>query len=99
MRKMLIATPLMLYSLTACDPAINLGKPAPPAERLVCDPLPVAPNVTPLTAFQASNGAWVYYKADVDARDAQIAPYVVQIRQSWFSCSNQLAWNRDYWRE
>jgi hypothetical protein len=57
------------------------------------------PDLTPLTAFQASNGAMVYLKADVDARDAKIAPYIVELRGAWFSCSSQLEWNRDYWAE
>jgi len=41
----------------------------------------------------------VYLKADVDARDAKIAPYIVELRGAWFSCSSQIEWNRDYWAE
>ena len=94
-----MALTLLTPFLMACPKPIEVGKPAPPQSRLVCEPLPEKPVLTPLVPFEASNGALVYYKADVDARDAQIAPYVVDVEGAWFSCSNQLAWNRDYWAD
>jgi len=87
---------LLMPFLASCQQPIEVGRPAPPAERLVCDPLPAAPELAPLVAYTASNGAKVYMKADVDARDALIAEYVVNVRGAWFSCSSQLEWVRDY---
>lgn len=87
---------LSMLFLGACK-TIDLGKDEPPADRLVCAVLPAKPEISPLKAFEASNGAMVYLKADVDARDAKIGDYVVNLRGAWFSCSNQVAWNRDYW--
>ena len=63
----------------------------------MCDALPAKPNLDPLTAFKLTDGTEVYLKSDVDARDAKIAPYIIEVRGAWFSCSNQLGWNRDYW--
>ena len=91
-----MAAMLLMLSLAACK-TIDLGKEPPPAERLVCDPLPTAPDVTPLRVYRMPDGTEFYFKAEVDARDAKIAPYIVQMRGAWFSCSNQLEWNRDYW--
>lgn len=62
----------------------------------MCAELPAKPDVLPLVAFVAENGALVYSKADVDARDVLIAEYIVEVRGSWFSCHSQLGWNRDY---
>ena len=90
----MIATASIL-SLGACS-TIDVGAPPPPAERLVCEPLPDAPDLTPLEAISGIGGVMVYRKADVDARDALIAPYVVNLRGAWFSCSSQIQWNRDY---
>lgn len=87
---------LCALALAGCGERIEVGRPAPPPERLVCEALPAKPDLAPLVAYTASNGALVYSKADVDARDAQIAKYVVLVRRAWFSCSSQLAWVRDY---
>lgn len=92
--KQLLLLPLF-FGLAACE-TIKVGPPPPPPERLVCEALPAKPDVSPLVAFTAQNGALVYFKADVDARDAKIAPYIVELRGAWFSCSSQLGWNRDY---
>lgn len=86
----------LFFILAACE-TIKVGPPPPPAQRLVCEELPAKPDISPLVAFAAENGALVYYKADVDARDAKIAPYIVELRGAWFSCSSQLGWNRDYY--
>lgn len=88
--------PLMAFLMACPGERIEVNAPQVPDEYLTCDKLPAAPDVEPLRAFQASNGAMVYYKADVDARDAKIAPYIVAIRGAWFSCSNQLGRARDY---
>jgi len=95
MQKLLTLT-LLTLCLTSCGQPIKLNPPPPPPERLVCEKLPVKPDVLPLVAFTAQNGALVYYKADVDARDAKIAAYIVAIRGAWFSCKSNLGWNRDY---
>lgn len=94
MQKLLTATLLTAF-LTSCS-TIDVGPPSPPADKLVCALLPAQPDIEPLEAFQAQNGAMVYYKADVDARDAKIAPYIVNLRGAWFSCSSNLAWNKTY---
>lgn len=95
MRNLMAAMPLMA-SLAACQ-TIDVGKDPPPAEWMVCEPLPDAPDLSPLEAFQTADGAMVYRKADVDSRDAQIASYIVGVRGAWFSCSNRIAQHRDYW--
>ncbi len=94
MRRQLILIPLMLC-LAACH-KIEVGAPPPPDERLACENEPGKPEIKALVAFQAFNGALVYQKADVDARDAKIAEWIVKYRGAWFSCSSQLKWNRDY---
>ena len=97
MHKLAAAT-LLMASLAGCK-TIEVGKDPPPAERLICEGMPEAPNVTPLEAYRLPDGTQFYYKKDVDERDANIAPFIVNLRGAWFSCSNQLAWNRDYWSE
>jgi hypothetical protein len=94
--KHLILLPLF-FTLTACPEPIKLNPPPPPAERLICDELPAKPDVLPLQAFAAENGAQVYFKADVDARDQKIAGYIVQVRGSYFSCYSNLGWVKDYY--
>lgn len=95
MRALLTATPILL---TACHgETINVGPPPPPADRLVCEALPAKPDLTPLTAITLADGRRVYLKSEVDARDSMIARYIVAVEGAWFSCSNQLAWNRDYY--
>lgn len=83
--------------LAACSQTLDLNRPAPPHERLVCAALPAAPDISPLEAVTASNGALVYMKADVDARDTGIARYIVAVRGAWFDCSSNLEWVRDYY--
>lgn len=96
MHKALIAIALMPF-LSGCPKPIKVGAPPPPAEMLVCQEEPVAPDLEPLVATTAANGAQVYSKSDVDARDAEIADYIVNYRGAWFSCSSNLEWNRNYW--
>ena len=85
-------------ALAACGgEKIEVGTPPPPASYLVCDALPEPPDISPLTPIVASNGTKVYLKAEVDARDGDIARWIVSVRNAWFSCSNQLARVRDYY--
>lgn len=42
-------------------------------------------------------GALVYLKSDVDARDATVARFLVNIRGAWFDCANQLQKVADYY--
>lgn len=97
MKAKALAGILSIACLAGCNEPIKLNPPPPPADRLVCAELPAAPSVEPLEAFRASNGAMVYRKADVDARDAQIAHWIVSLRGAWFSCSSQMEWVRDYY--
>lgn len=87
---------LATLALTACGEPIKVGLPPPPADWLVCEPLPVAPDLSPLKAFTLPDGSRAYLKADVDTRDSAIARYVVQVRGAWFDCSNNLAKVRGY---
>ena len=94
MRLMLFFSPLLL---TACGgETITVNAPPPPAEYLTCSALPDTPDLSPLTTFEASNGAMVYYKAETNERDTAIARYIVALRGAWFDCSNQLGRVRDY---
>lgn len=90
-----LALTLSTLCLAACQP-INTGHPRPPAEYLTCAPEPQVPDVKPLQVYVASNGAEVYLKSEVDARDAGIATYIVNWRGAWFSCSSQLQRVKDY---
>ena len=90
-----LALILSTLCLAACQP-IDVGFPPPPAEYFVCASEPEVPDVEALQAYVAQNGAEVYLKSDVDARDAKIATYIVQWRGAWFSCQNQLHTVRDY---
>lgn len=86
--------------LTACGgERIDVGIPPPPASYMVCEELPVAPDLSPLEAITLADGRQVYLKADVDARDGSIARYIVAVRGAWFSCSNQLQRVSDYYAE
>lgn len=96
MLRALALIPLTLC-LAACPKPIELNPPAPPADKLVCAQLPSPPAVEPLEAFQASNGALVYPKAAVDARDSKIARWIVSVRGSYFSCASNLEWVRSYY--
>lgn len=75
---------------------INVNAEPPPAEYLVCDELPAAPNLRDLEAITAANGALVYLKPATDARDAKIARYIVALRGAYFNCYNQLGRVADY---
>jgi hypothetical protein len=84
--------------LTACaGNPITVNAPLPPREWMVCEKLPVAPDLEPLVPFQLSDGRTVYLADDVNARDAQIARYVVAVRGAWFSCANNLEKVRGYY--
>lgn len=85
-------------ALASCGPQekINVGTPPPPGEWLVCEGLPLSPDLKPLKPYRLADGRMVYLKSEVDARDAQIAPYVVALRGAWFSCSNNVGRVRDY---
>lgn len=91
----MIATLSTLF-LVACQKPIEVGPPPPPADKLVCKNAPANPILSPLQSFEADNGATVYTKASVDARDAVIAEYIVEYRGSFFDCKSQLQWNKDY---
>jgi hypothetical protein len=85
-------------ALTACaGEVIEVNAPPPPQEYLTCEEMPTAPDLSALEAIQASNGALVYSKPETDARDAQIARYIVELRQSYFSCSNAVKRIADYY--
>ena len=83
-------------ALASCGEPIRVGAPPPPSEYMVCEKLPVAPDLKPLEAFQLSDGRMVYLKADVDSRDSRVARYILEVRGAWFDCSNQLGKVRDY---
>lgn len=85
--------------LTACHEPIKVGLPPPPAEWMQCEALPVAPDLKPLERITLPDGRSVYLMPDVNARDSQIARYIVQTRGAWFDCSNNLAKVKDYHSE
>ncbi len=95
MLRILALTPLMICS--ACGPQIDVGTPPPPDSYLTCEALPPAPSVSRLQAIPMPDGMLAYPKADVDARDAEIARFIVSIRGAWFDCSNQLERVSDYY--
>ena len=96
-------TVLTLFSsallLAGCGETIEVGIPAPPHSYMVCDKLTDTPDLSPLEALTLNDGRVVYLKADVDARDARIAEYVVAVRGNWFSCHNALKRIADYYEE
>lgn len=86
-------------ALVACCPEpIRVGAPPPPQEWLVCEPMPDRPNLASLVPVPLSDGRVVYIKRDTDARDAEIARYILRSREAYFSCANNLAKVRDYVR-
>ena len=89
---------LLMAFLAACHQPIKLNPSPPPDDYLVCETLPAAPDLAPLEAYTASNGAKVYLKPDVDNRDAAIASYIIALRGAWFSCSNQLRGVAEYYK-
>lgn len=94
MRILIIASLL----LASCGEPIKVGLPPPPAEWMKCAEMPARPDLEPLEAITLPDGRVVYSKPATDARDAQIARYIVAVRDSWFSCSNQLGKVADYYR-
>ena len=88
-----------LCAVMACRQPIEVGRRAPPPERLVCKQLPDTPDLSPLESVSMPDGVVYYRKADVDARDGSIARYIVELRGAHFDCRSQLQWNQDYWRE
>jgi hypothetical protein len=97
MRTLIIAT--VLLATSCAGEVIEVNAPPPPQEYLTCQTMPTAPDLSALESIQASNGALVYLKPETDARDAKIARYIVDLRQSYFSCSNQLERVSDYYQE
>lgn len=82
--------------LTACGEPIKVGLPPPPAEWMQCEALPVAPDLKPLERITLPDGRMVYLMTDVNARDARIARYIVQVRGAHFECWNNAAKVRQY---
>lgn len=85
--------------LASCAPNINTGRPLPPPERFICDALPERPDLPALQPFVTDKGVRVYSKAEVDARDANIAQYIIDVRGAWFSCSQGLKWLDRYYND
>ena len=86
-------------SLTACNQPqpIKLNPPPPPASWLVCEPMPDRPQLAPPVPVPLSDGRVVYLKPETDARDAEIARYILRSREAYFSCWNNLAKVKDYY--
>lgn len=78
--------------LTACPAPVRIAK--PPADKMSCASLPVAPKLTPLDWAKVQTVEQA--KALVFAREGEIAEYIVQLRGAWFSCSSVVGWHRDY---
>jgi hypothetical protein len=88
---------LSTFCLAACEREINVGIPAPPAERLSCQEMPPAPNIAPLVAFMVPEGMPVYQKRKVDERDALLAAWILAIRDAHFSCYDDVTWLAEYY--
>lgn len=88
---------LSTISLAACGEPIEVGVPPPPDEYLTCKELPGVPAIAPLTPIMGGNGVTVYLKTETDARDGEIARWLLQVRSAWFDCSNQLGKVRRYY--
>jgi hypothetical protein len=95
MRALIIAT---LFLASCGGETIRPNLPPPPRDYMVCAKLPERPDLKPLEAITLDDGRVVYLKAETDARDAQVARYLVAVRDSWFSCSNQLGKVADYYK-
>lgn len=85
--------------LVSCGPNINTGRLLPPPERFICDALPERPDLPALQPFVTDKGVKVYKKAQVDARDAIIAQYIIDVRGAWFLCSQRLRWLERYYND
>lgn len=92
-----MAATLWIPFLAACQTPIKVGAPPPPSEFLTCQEEPEKPVFKPLEVHTGPMGGLFYKVADVDARDAQIAPYVLLLRGSWFSCYNDVEAIREYY--
>ena len=99
MTRTLLTLSFSALALTACKQPIEVGLPPPPAEWMVCDALPAKPDLKPLERITLPDGRVVYLASETNARDAEIARYVVGVRGAWFSCSNQLEKVRGYYAE
>ena len=75
---------------------IEVGMPPPPAEWLTCEKMPVAPDLKPLERIALPNGGFAYLVPETNARDAQIARYIVALRGAHFDCWNKLEQVRGY---
>lgn len=91
--------------LTACSslalvgctiPPIEVGMPPPPAEWLTCEPMPLAPDLRPLERVSLPDGRTAYLATETNARDAQVARYIVSLRGVYFDCWNKLEKVRGY---
>lgn len=89
--------PLTLFLAACPGKDLNLNPPPPPESYMTCKELPAVPPIDALQPIRASNGALVYMKSEVDARDGDISRFIVNLRNAWFDCSNQLAKVRDYY--
>jgi hypothetical protein len=94
--KLTAATLSTLFLVTGCNERLEVNPPPPPAKYLTCQELPAVPAIAPLTPIRTANGTTVYLTAETDARDAQIARWIVDVRGAWFDCSNQLGRVRTY---
>lgn len=97
--KTLLTLSFSALALIACKQPIEVGLPPPPAEWMVCDALPAKPDLKPLNRIALPDGRSVYLASETNARDAEIARYVVGVRGAWFSCSNHLEKVRGYYAE
>ena len=98
MQKQLAAALLTLCSLNACTTTkIAISK--PPADRLVCDALTARPSLPPeyvidwTKAAQDEHGKYV---ASVRAREGIVAGYIVAVEGNWFSCSDDVRFNKAF---
>jgi len=86
-------------ALASCGEPIRVGAPPPPAEWMTCAKMPVRPDLEALEAIALPDGRGVYSKSATDARDAQIARWIIEARGAWFSCSSSLRKIADYYRQ
>lgn len=96
MRYLILASPIFLAS---CGEPVEVGLPPPPREWLSCKEMPVAPVLEPLERITLPDGRVVYLARETNARDAEIARYIVDLRGAWFDCHNQLAKVKGYFAE
>jgi hypothetical protein len=85
--------------LTACGEPIRVNAPPPPEDWLVCRELPARPNLEPLERITLSDGRIVYLAQQTNARDAQIARWIVEAQNVHFECWNNAAKVRQYYKD